>query len=278
MGTRTTDTDIDADTETETDIDADTETGTDINADAATENAFDNRLFPYHEVLQPLFDIYQESNTINHHHREPPTVPGVVEVEFDGYWPNSASSIYSCLLPNHRAPVFRHTFGSAMMDTQRQQYWSNFSFLDEWEDSLRNAGDDGTVVEEEEEHLDESVGTCTTTDNSSDQYGGFHRLRKGEQTRVLLRLLKHSLSELQRDHRLARAILLYLIEIKPFENDGAGGLDALRYFLSIVKIDFIQECEGHCHERFQGDQIGETDEDRNDSLNHYCADVSFIFR
>ena len=94
-------------------------------------DAFDSRLFPYHEVLKPLLDIYDESN-MSHRGRT-----NEVEVDFDGYWPNSASSIYSCLLPKNRAPVFRHKFGSAMIDAQTQHYWSNFSFLDEWEANLR---------------------------------------------------------------------------------------------------------------------------------------------
>lgn len=130
-----------------------------------------------------------------------------------------------------------------------KHYWSNFSFLDEWEDSLKK----------EAERITYSKNNCID---------GLHGLRKGEQTKVLLRLLKHALSELQRDHRLARAIVLYFIEIKAFEHDGAGGLDAFRYFLSIVKIDFIQECEGHCHQRLQGFGDG----NGNDDLNHFCSD------
>jgi hypothetical protein len=94
-------------------------------------------------------------------------------------------------------------------------------------------------------------------------------------TKVLLKLLKHSMSEIQRDHRLSRAILLALIEYQCL--DGVDGAEAFRYFLLTIESEFIHDCDEDCQHRADG-----SDEDHSSSssssggghVGHVCADVS----
>ena len=89
---------------------------------------------------------------------------------------------------------------------------------------------------------------------------------KGMRTKILLKLLKHSMSELQRDHRLARAVILSMIQNNCFDDD--GGVEALRYVLMTFISEYIQCCNGRCHLDYM---INRTNDD-DPRPSHYCSD------
>ncbi len=152
--------------------------------------------------------------------------------------------------------------------------FTDFKFLDEWSRQLykrckRWYSLDCNVEEQ-----------CDTTNESNrawhtiliysrlEDLPSMESLPKGQRTKVLLKILKHSLSELQRDHRLARAVLLAMIEYKCF--DGDQGCDALRYFLKTVSSEFIHDCDENCQEH----EDEYDDEDFDGGADHVCSDVS----
>lgn len=69
---------------------------------------------------------------------------------------------------------------------------------------------------------------------------------------VLLRVLKHAMSDLQRDFRLARAILLLMADLHLLDNpesEEGDGIETLRRILTIISSEYIH-CKGSCHEWF----------------------------
>jgi hypothetical protein len=77
--------------------------------------------------------------------------------------------------------------------------------------------------------------------------------QREERTELFLKLLRHSLSELQRDRKLAAAVMLHMASRGDFEN-----VLVLRRFLAIVLSEYVY-CDRHC------------DEER-ESWDHFCAD------
>ena len=76
-------------------------------------------------------------------------------------------------------------------------------------------------------------------------------------TMILLKVLKHSISDLQRDFRLARAVLLLIadwglcdeIEEETQEGREMSGLECLRRLLTIISSEYaVRNCGGYCHE------------------------------
>ncbi|KAL7554386.1 hypothetical protein ACHAWF_017831 [Thalassiosira exigua] len=118
---------------------------------------------------------------------------------------------------------------------------------------------------------------------------------------VLLKVLKHSLSDLQREHRLARAVALLLADWRLCDDDGgtveggrgsskesseesndSAGIECLRGLLTVVSSEYLAPCGGHCHEWYlaEGGDAGDDDDEfedvdnptRLDAPNHYCSD------
>lgn len=73
-----------------------------------------------------------------------------------------------------------------------------------------------------------------------------------EASMVLLRVLKHSMSDLQRDFKLARAVLLLIADLYLMDGDNSEssmGLEILRRMLVIISLEYIH-CNGSCHEAY----------------------------
>lgn len=104
---------------------------------------------------------------------------------------------------------------------------------------------------------------------------------------ILLKVLKHSLSDLQRDLRLAQAVVLLIADWKlcaaikgracegkdiasNHGTDAIDGFECLRRLLLIISLEYFSSCGGYCHEQYIAD--GAMSEE--DSPNHYCCDVS----
>ncbi|KAK1744985.1 hypothetical protein QTG54_004276 [Skeletonema marinoi] len=98
---------------------------------------------------------------------------------------------------------------------------------------------------------------------------------------LYLKVLMHSLSELQSDHRLARAILLLMADCKTCSIDSSNvgaeeesGLECLRRLLTVLSFGYTP-CDGYCHESYiahenAGDLLD--DDCGVDVPNHYCSD------
>jgi hypothetical protein len=106
-------------------------------------------------------------------------------------------------------------------------------------------------------------------------------------TLVLLKVLKHSLSDLQRELRLAQAVVLLIadwelcIDSRGRGNEGKDdapnqgideidGIECLRRLLLIISSEYFSSCGGYCHERY----IANATISEEDAPNHYCCDVS----
>jgi len=81
---------------------------------------------------------------------------------------------------------------------------------------------------------------------------------------LLLRLLRHSTSEMQMDLRLSRAILLLFAD-KDYLDTHTNGTNVLAYVLAIMKMDYIPNCSGSCSMDFQQSAQNPP---------HSCIDVS----
>ncbi len=217
------------------------------------------RLFPYDKACYFLLDMYMcvEEDF-------PYVLPCYVDemarrrddfILEESYLPSSSFSVWFSLVPKHRSPKYSRLVSSIMdgFRTHQMPLWisdsnstlaSDFSFLDEWIESIedelsRNSGKKEHQVDCDISHL-----------NDYFRIPVFENLKRGIQTKVLLKLLKHSMSELQSkflslngayhimfalhlnayltagDHRLATTVLLALVEYRCFEGD--DGLDAFR--------------------------------------------------
>ena len=106
-------------------------------------------------------------------------------------------------------------------------------------------------------------------------------------TLVLLKVLKHSLSDLQRELRLAQAVVLLIadwelcVDSRGRGNEGKDdapnqdideidGIECLRRLLLIISSEYFSSCGGYCHERY----IANATIREEDAPNHYCCDVS----
>jgi hypothetical protein len=104
---------------------------------------------------------------------------------------------------------------------------------------------------------------------------------------ILLKVLKHALSDLQRELRLAQAVVLLIADWKLCDDtkgracegtevasnhgtDAIDGVDCLRRLLLIISSEYFSSCGGYCHEQY----IANGAMSEEDSPNHYCSDVS----
>jgi len=250
------------------------------------------------------------------------------EVRIAGYLPCSALALWKSLVPPYRAQNSRPRFLEALGDSSVElpspvMAWddiesTDFSFLEEWyydivSERLAWAGVTGTSsddsIHSEERSVSSETDNSRTDSNSSDHeilpfdertemveksdsnLFGICNLPTdtGLRTKILLKLLKHSLSNLQRDHRLARAVLYSMIEFRCFDfgQDSKSGVDTLRYFLAVVHSESIRTCMAECHDPFlnddenrdeDGSDLESVDESFNESKDevlrpdHYCQD------
>lgn len=259
-------------------------------------------IFPYHKSCYLLLDMYmclegefpyrlpiyvkKSARRIDHHGDD---------IREECYLPNSSYAVWSALVPKRRAPKYREILSVQVIECEElfdgfdndwlieQQNFvsSSYLFLNEWSEELFNRCKRWYSCDDRQDQVardDDEDGNGDGDENDAYEIllkckhfvdlPCMESLPKGLRTKILLKLLKHSLSELQRDHRLARAVLLAMIEYKCF--DGEQGVDAFRYFLMTIASEFIHGCDEECLERENEDD----DEDDDVGLNHICPDVS----
>ncbi len=242
------------------------------------------RIFPYHNQCILLMDMYaaldgpfeynldldigalmeQQSNGKRYLTDENNEFARV-----DEYLPCSSYSLLRTFLPYHRSKCFNIIERTA----------GSFIFLKSWEQHLlleKDAWINECYKFPTYEEAKQSQETKDDAESNEDR-PKIDDIPKGLRTKVLLKLLKHSISELQRDHRLAQAVMFSMIENKCFEGD--EGVEAMRYFLLTVHSEYIYECGGSCHELFLMDRnILDEDDNMSDGDSefprptHYCTD------
>jgi hypothetical protein len=228
----------------------------------------DPTMFPYHTACYPLLDcydcLYEDRDfqpTYEKHAVIPPRVrvgnrreePDDDEQEADvpGALQTSWSSIHAALLYAgeswDESDLANNAVGIsepeiyAMCNSNTVRLDLNPS-LDDVERRFRKQNDDHEYFENH----------------------GPHNLPVDEKERqlILLKLFRHAMSDLQRDHRLAYAVLRRMIDWCYF-ND----VTFYARFLSIIMVE-QRKCDGECHSRY----LNATTE--VDEPDHYCVDVS----
>ena len=156
----------------------------------------------------------------------------------------------------------------------------DFSFLRWWEN---------TIVKERRGVVISNIQPSETLRNSAQDLYSPESLFSDSSSSamfILLKVLKHSLSDLQRDHRLARAVILLISDLGLCDDEtinNSTGMECLRSILTIVSSEYVESCGGYCHEWFilnggNSDSDNEYEDiDHSPTLNapnHYCSDVS----
>ena len=228
------------------------------------------------------------------------------ETDVPGYMPNSAYALYMSLLPRDRCSQthWNRLKGDTPRSDDAEVERLGFPFLDCWENEIWSGAEDGERGSGEARVSGGDTETRPPSPSPSPpfaaaldppvesrKYYGPDALPPGAsaQADILLRILRHAASDLQRDHRLARAVLLLLSGIGCFEDDGSGGPERLRRLMSVITADYVRGCDWQCHIRYldqQGNDHYDPDSDDDDENgggdfhsrpNHYCHDVSALF-
>jgi hypothetical protein len=279
------------------------ENGSRQNADPNRQQ-LDPRIFPYHKSCYLLLDMY-----LCVEGEFPYKVPFYVE-EFarrndhvvleEGYLPNSAYAVWASLVPIYRTEQYYLKFVAGVNELEEKllggeknrenTIWisssnntlaSDFSYLSSWSEELSKEtkcwftcdryGEVDELQENEKNLMILNINDKDFRDHYFQGLPSIGSLPKGMRTKVLLKLLKHSMSEIQRDHRLSRAVLLAMVDYKCL--DGNDGAEAFRYFLLTIESEFIYDCDEDCQNR--ADESDHDDESSSDvRVGHVCSDVS----
>jgi hypothetical protein len=161
-------------------------------------------------------------------------------------------------------------------------YARDFRFLRWWR---------RTIVQERKGNIHERKTEAVHLRSSANRYSpeSLFADSSSSATFVLLRLLKHSLSDLQREFRLAQAVMLLIADWNICDNDDeersreendtacshanekVDGIECFRRLLSIISSEYVASCGGYCHERYLRANGAFSNED---APTHYCSDVS----
>jgi hypothetical protein len=223
----------------------------------------DSALFPYHTSLYPLLDAYDSLNsnvkdlillTGNAVRPFPPTLPSNrlsfhdIDAEESPLFlccsDNAISLCLGCSLD------FDENFTQDMLDG-RSKFWfmidnnlaCHRSFIPVIDSDGDMAGSTLSSIRSGASWFCRVVPTIIeTTHNAIDGPFGPRNLPKDrhERTEILLRLIQHSLSEQQRDYRLAGAVLLLIIRLRDLDD-----VDVFRKLLTVIDMEF-QVCGGPC--------------------------------
>ena len=126
-------------------------------------------------------------------------------------------------------------------EIQKAQNARGFSFLTWWEHRIMS---NETILIDLDSKVAEYSVECLLATSPQDV------------NLVLLRLLKHAMSDLQRDFKLARAILLLIADLEIIDkystttqSEPGDAIETLRRLLIILSSEYIY-CSGSCHEYY----------------------------
>lgn len=131
----------------------------------------------------------------------------------------------------------------------------DFTFLTWWESEIASSNRNTTKLADYQYTLDGCSHSISPKETSMEY---FLATSPKEANSVLLRVLKHSMSELQRDFKLARSVLLLIADLHLIDDsncntllqpESSTGLEVLRRMLIIISSEYIY-CNGLCHETY----------------------------
>eukprot|EP00956_Cyclotella_meneghiniana_P013596 scaffold19744_cov71-Cyclotella_meneghiniana.AAC.2 len=220
----------------------------------------DPTVFPYHSSFYPLLDCY---DSINHNESagvynldavppseapNPFTRNGHRRSKFSprldpqGLLMNNDSKLSSSnvsLAPEDEE--YEYDTEDIADEIQKGQNARGFSFLTWWEHRIMS---NETILIDLDSKVAEYSVECLLATSPQDV------------NLVLLRLLKHAMSDLQRDFKLARAILLLIADLEIIgkystttQSESGDAIETLRRLLIILSSEYIY-CSGSCHEYY----------------------------
>lgn len=227
-------------------------------------------MFPYDQACYHLLDAYdclydpeRDDATVGLLHpwipidQHRPRQPGETCV-VPGHMATSSYALCRSLLPG-RLSLEEHIPENWMV------CWMDEMMQHEWQNGAQNllSSKFQPVVLSWASFKEAATQATDENRNASGPFGPEHVLEENRPT-LLLRLMQHALSDLQRDHRLALTVLQLMIYWKCCDD-----VSVLRRLLCMIMSQY-KFCDGTCQERFE---MGLNDEEEHD-LDHYCADVS----
>jgi len=226
----------------------------------------DPTMFPYHTACYPLLDCYdclyedrEFQPTYEKHsvlptrvqvrnRRDEPDEDDDPETHVPGQLQTSWQAIHTALLYEGEDYDETDLPNSAIGATEEQVYAM-----------CKYSGNVRLDVNPELDALERSA----RAQQRKFELHGPHNLpqSKSERQLILLKLLRHAMSDLQKDHRLAYAVLRRMIDWCYFS-------DVAFYarFLAVIMVE-PRKCDGECHSRFLNASRGEVEEP-----DHYCSD------
>lgn len=254
-------------------------------------------LFPYHDAFYPLLDAYYHLEEDNLHplgpssdvrpENYPTPVHDVTsrreleagEVAIPGHMNNSVHAVCMSLLPRYRCSTEvwrRYSLEENQFDPMVQLP----SVLSSWEDQLM-----GDI------NFDSRMKTwidlngdffLRAVNGDKGRFGPQHLpIDKTEVGRLLTKILKHAISDLQKDHLLGRAAINLMGEFRVFDSsegeDGEAGVERLGRFLAVFASEYVTGCDWYCHARYLDDLEAAVGQDGDDDdgphhPNHFCSD------
>ena len=193
----------------------------------------DTKLYPYHTACYPLLDAYDQETTN----------------EIPGYLPCSPEAINECFigLPSIMFSLTCSSNGRLPCVVAGGEWMNGL-------DARLESQKDPNHWLEHENVDDDSVSSCS--------YGLAKFPTKAKnRADILFKLLRHAMSDLQKDHCLASALLVRMAKWKLFDS-----VQYLRKVLSIIVAE-RKVCNGQCY----------LDEEA-DEPDHDCSTVSHVMR
>ena len=220
----------------------------------------DKNLFPYHSACYPLLDMYELLYTAKEE-----SVPG--QNPDNIVWPSNRNLIDEFENPDEAV--------AGVLRTSREAITQTLLHDEEQEFAMNSVGfNQGFAVcaalLRHYRHRDflsylhatDDSSDATVSDNTQSNMGlrGFPQNPK-ERNSLLLKLLMHSMSDLQRDLRLSMIIVYRMVQWKLFDD-----ADFFKQFLAVLLTGRVK-CDGHCATRYFEDP-------ERDKVDHYCMEVS----
>jgi hypothetical protein len=247
----------------------------------ATSVVTDEMLFPYHASCYPLLDAYDciyeddDDDEVTDHppQPQPVSVHAVRHVPFvrpqdrhpdgiselPGFMPSSPEAVLVSLVQEVNEPFGGDGdyFWPCLTDhIQQHKRVCGLQRLNTEDTATTDLFDALHYSKDAEGWVAFAADRLSLT--TSGPYGPLHLPReRNERANLLLKLMRHSLSELQRDYRLAAAAMVLLMRFRDLDD-----VQVLRRFLAVMEAEFVWcgcPCEPHV--------LGEAWEN-----NHSCAD------
>lgn len=257
------------------------------------EDTFDTRIFPYHPSCYLLLDMYMCMEYEGDFPYDIPYRIGVAARNHDIYMyernydhddgfcylPCSTFSIFLTLMGPKMAPEYWN-FVTSILHEDREDVLVESAYMMYIQEIIQrfikeriqwmNCEQNNTTSSDQDDHLTSNQVLSQFFGCDLDIDIGLDHVSPGIRTKTLLKLFKHSISDLQSDYRLAITVMMAFIRYKSF--DGAEGVEAFRFFLIAIESEFILDC-GANHSVRDPNDVRVNSECH---LPHNCNDVSGI--